>query len=610
MAERLPTRRASGQPLSAAVVSAVFALTILAFLPALDGAFLAWDDDVNFTANPHYRGFTAEHLGWMFGGFHVGHYMPLTWLSAALDHALWGMDPWGYHLTNVLLHATGALFACLALRQLFALIGLGDARVRVLAAAAGALCFSLHPLRVESVAWITERRDVLSGALLLASVWAWLAMQAPGARARTWYATSIVLFGLSLLAKVSGMTLPVALLLVDAWLLGRRAWAEKLPYLALAAAGAVLGFLGQRESTEVLAGLDDLSVLDRLVQAGFALGFYLWKTVLPLDLSPFYEQRGDLSPAWLGAVIVGSLALAVAARRGRPWARASWCAWASYVVLALPLIGLVHAGRQVAADRYTYVACLPFAALFGAAVCTGLGRSATRAVCGLATLAVLVALPLAARAQIAHWSDTEALFRRVVEIEPDNFLGHRKLGIELHEQGRHDEAIAEYRKCLELRPDRDHAEAWTSLAITYFDRGAPGDLDLTLRALEAALADDPLQRLAWRMYEDLNLRAGRVEPLIARLEGTLAAHPDHAPGFVSLARLLSRVGRNQEAIAACQRALELAPEDPDAHNLWGLAEANLGRFEAAERHFVRALELRPDEPAYRTNLDYVRAHLR
>ena len=179
MAERLTTGRASWQPLSAAVVAAVFALTVLAFLPALDAGFLAWDDDVNFTQNPHYRGFSAEHLGWMFGGFHVGHYMPLTWLSAALDHALWGMDPRGYHLTNVLLHATGALFACLALRQLLSLLEVGTARTRLFAAAAGALFFALHPLRVESVAWVTERRDVLSGALLLASVWAWLARGHP-----------------------------------------------------------------------------------------------------------------------------------------------------------------------------------------------------------------------------------------------------------------------------------------------------------------------------------------------------------------------------------------------------------------------------------------------
>ena len=585
----------------------VFLVSTAVFLPALDNGFLAWDDDVNFTMNPHFRGFSAEHLRWMFGGFHVGHYMPLTWLSAALDHALWGMDPWGYHLTNVLLHATGALLAYLVLARLFALLDAGRPITRSTAAAAGALFFALHPLRVESVAWVTERRDVLSGALLLASLLAWLEMQRVGARRHAWYAASVALFAMSLLSKVSGMALPVVLLLVDAWLLGRRAWREKLPYFALAAGGALLGYLGQRESTEVLAGLDRLSIPERLVQAGFALAFYVRQTVLPRGLSPFYEQRSGLSPAPLAVVVLCAVAARLAARRGSTWARTLWCALASYAVLALPVIGLVQAGRQVAADRYTYVACLPLAALFAAAVLAAAKRGRTGAFASFAAGAVLVLLAGVTRGQIGYWHDTETLFRRVVAVEPDNYLGHRKLGIALHEQGRYDEAIAEYEQCLCIRPDRHNDDAWSSLALSYYERGAPGDVGRTLDALDAALRDNPRQRLAWSMFEELNVRSGDTEKVIGRLGEVLAEAPDFTAGHVALARLLTRTGRNEEAIECCRRALALEPDEAEAYNLWGLAEANLGAYESAAGHFRRALELHPERQAYRDNLDYVLA---
>jgi hypothetical protein len=248
----------------------VVAAVVAAFSPALSAGFVNWDDPGLVLENPHFRGLDAARLRWMLASFHMGHWHPLTWLTFALDHALWGMDPRGYHLTNLALHALTALLVYALARRLFAVTGAAEP-ARTLAAAVAALLFAVHPLRVESVGWVTERRDVVSAPLLVLAVLAWLRFAERGGRA--WYAASLVAFALSLLGKAWGITLPAILLLLDAWPLRRigrvpvaRLVAEEAPFVALAGAAAAIAYVAQR-SAGAMADAAPLGWLQRAMQA-------------------------------------------------------------------------------------------------------------------------------------------------------------------------------------------------------------------------------------------------------------------------------------------------------------------------------------------------------
>jgi len=366
----------------------VATVTFVAFLPALQNGFLFWDDHLNFLENPHYRGLGWTQLRWMFTTFHEGHYQPLSWLTLGLDYLVWGMDPFGYHLTNLFLHAANAVvfyFVALCLLRL-AVLNVSDRDLRIFPISAGfaALIFAIHPLRVESVVWATERRDVLSGLFFLLTILCYLrantAANAGSARAR-WMIATFIAYSLALLSKAIGVTLPVVLLLIDFYPLGRlgggpgrrfgpaarRIWWEKVAFLIPAVAFGVIAILAQHQS-QALTSLERLSFSSRLAQMIFGSVFYVWKTILPLGLSPLYQLH-SAPKLWHGSIIFcGLLVLGITAvllmlRRRWP---AGLAAWVYYLALVAPVSGVAQSGQQIAADRYTYLACLGWAILAGA----------------------------------------------------------------------------------------------------------------------------------------------------------------------------------------------------------------------------------------------------
>src|SRR5881396_482688 len=277
--------------------------TLAAFLPTLQNHFVNWDDDKNFLDNPYYRGLAWTQLRWMWTT-HLGHYIPLTWMTFGLDYLLWGMNPLGYHLTNLLLHsANGVVFFFVVCRILArALPGLSE-RGHALAVSAGvaALVFAIHPLRVESVAWVTERRDVLSGLFYLVAILLYLRACEGMARGRGWYWLSVAVFVCALLSKSMVVNLPIVLLILDVyplrrlggfvgWWCGpaRRVYVEKIPFVFLAAAASAVALMAQL-SVHTVTSLAQLSVPGRLAVSAYGLSFYLWKTVAPMNLSPLYE---------------------------------------------------------------------------------------------------------------------------------------------------------------------------------------------------------------------------------------------------------------------------------------------------------------------------------
>src|SRR5215470_2923886 len=391
-------------------------------------------------------------LAWIVSTARMGHWMPLNWISFGLDYVVWGMNPLGYHLTNVLLHAaTAAVLYVVAKRVLRAALSgqpttEGSLRGGALVAA---LAFSLHPLRVESVAWITERRDVLSGLFYLLTIWAYLRYVEGRSRGAYW--TAVGCFALALMSKSITASLPVVLLLLDVYPLrrlggragwisseARRVWLEKLPFAVLAGAIAVVAFRAL-VSGSGLTPLRTLGLGARAALSLYALAFYLGKTLWPAHLSPLYELTLPVRPLEarfvLGALgVVAVTATVLLFRRRWP---ALLAAWLAFALTLLPVLGVAHNGYQLAADRYTYLASLGLALLAGGVVARW-GRSALAvSVLGLAALLAVTWM------QIPVWRSDETLWRHAVTLDPGSGVARSNLGAALTAERRYVEATPE-----------------------------------------------------------------------------------------------------------------------------------------------------------------------
>lgn len=381
-------------------------VTLAAFAPVVGNDFLYWGDHGDLVDNTHYRGLSWSNLSWMFTTIHRGHYQPLTWLSFSLDYALWGTRPAGYHLTSLLLHA-----ACAVLTYLIILRLLGPGAVG--AALLGALFFALHPLRVEPVAWATERRGLLSSLLALGSVLAYL-------RRARWF--SVSLFALALLAKEFVFTLPAVLVILDLYPLRRRAWREKVPFFVLAVMGAGVAMAASAQSG-LSPSLTEYGLGQRIAQSFFGLAFYLQKTLVPTGLSPIYSIPPDLDPLAApyvvsAVIVIGLTIVLVAARRRFP---AGLTTWAIFVVILLPVLGLAQTGNQIAADRYTYLPEVAVSTLLAA----GLARISLGP--RLAVVPVLVVAGFLTWKQVGVWHDPETLWRHAVSVNPRCHISNANL---------------------------------------------------------------------------------------------------------------------------------------------------------------------------------------
>ena len=494
-------------------------VTSAAFLPALQNQFLRWDDHKNFLGNPHYRGLGWTHLRWMWTT-HLGHYIPLTWMTLGLDYVLWGMNPLGYHLTNLLLHAANAvLFYFVAFRILgLGLPDPGDRRQAGLVLSAGftALVFAIHPLRVESVAWVTERRDVLSGLFYLSAILIYLRTCERGERGRGWYWAAVGLFACALLSKSMVVNLPIVLLILDVYPLrrlggaigwwsepARRVYVEKIPFVLLATAAAAIAVMAQL-SVHAAASLAQLSVPGRVAVSAYGLSFYLWKMVVPLNLSPLYPLSPIVNPWAMPFVLSYTMVLAITAialalRRRVPGLPA---AWSAYVVVLLPVLGIFQSGPQIAADRYTYLASLGWAILAGACLlfCWRISRTSTTGtpttlpIAGVA-ICVVAGLGVLTWNQVHIWHDSERLWTYTVAIHPNSSLAQFSLGIVLSEQGKPTEAIEHFQKGLQLRPDEPSAH--TNLGVALIQQGKLADAIEHFRQAVRIYPDDALAHTNW-----------------------------------------------------------------------------------------------------------------
>ena len=604
------------------IVPALVALaTLIVFSGALRNGFLNWDDETNILTNPCYRGLGWANLRWMFTTMLLGHYQPLAWLTFALDYLVWGMNPFGYHLTNILLHAANAaLFykvaLCFASRPT-----VGPSADRSLSpgilAALAAILFSVHPLRVESVAWVTERKDVLSAFFYLWAVYAYLRQHLAGRPSGMgWKITCWVAFALALLAKSMVITLPAVLIILDFYPLRRlpgdvrqwfgashrRVWLEKLPFLVPALIIAMVEYSGERRLGAILTE----TAAAHCARAALGLTFYFWKTFWPVNLCPLYESPIPFDPfAWpflVSGAVVGIIVLGLILSYRR-WPAGS-AAWACYVVTLAPVLGVVSFGSQLVADRYSYLACLPWAILTAA----GFGwawqraRAWSRGFLCLGLGLVLAGLIGSTWRQVGVWHDSETLWKYTIALRPRTSLAHNDLGVALAGQGRLEEAVAHYREALRIVPDYADAHYNFGNALA-----AEGRLDEAIAHYREAVRISPARTETHNNLGGALAGLGRWDEAVVQYREALRIVPDYAEAHNNLGMALAGQGRLDEAVLHYREALRLQPDYFEADNNLGNALFGQGRAEEAAAHYREALRLKPDYAQAHNNLGSILA---
>lgn len=599
-------------PLTIAVV------TFVAFAPALENDFVNWDDDKVLLQNNRFRGLGAEQIEWMFTAYWMGHYNPLTWISYAVDYLIWGIDDaFGFHLTNTILHTLNAVLFYFLAVQLLALAmserhGQHGTALRA-GAALAALVFGVHPLRVESVGWVTERGDVLAFSFLIPCVLCYVRYATGGARRWTWYTVSVALMLLSLLSKGWAMTLPAVLIVLDFYPLRRirATWREltspvalrllldKLPFLVLGAWFAFKAAAAKATAVYTMKTLAEHGVMQRVAQAFYGLAFYVWKTILPTGLAPLYEIPAKMNPFEprfiVAAVVVVAGILAVLALRRR-WP-AGLTLLAIYVITLAPVLGFAQAGPQLVADRYSYVSCMTLALLVGAG---GLwcGRSVSERrlrpaalglIAGVAVTAIVTLVVLTWR-QTFVWRNSRTLWECTLSVCPDSCYAHYNLGVDFANREEFDRAIEEFNETLRLKPR--HARALGSLGKALHEQGkTEGAIEYYTEALKIRAKMPKVHRWLGLALGEV----GRTDEAAKHFSEALRFDPHSAKAHSALGMILVQKGKIEAALPHLTEAVKSDPDDPNTRYNLGLALAKLGRVGQATQHLAESVRLGPDD---------------
>lgn len=552
---------------SSRFLPALLILVGVPFLPVLDADFVNWDDDHNLIFNESWRGLGCEHLSWMFTTGHHGGYYPLAWVSFAVDHALWGMDARGYHLTNLLLHVlSSCLLYLLVLDILRRVRGREDGTVRC-AALLSVLVFAVHPLRTESVAWITERRGLLAAVLWIASTLAYVKARSPERSSNSrmrWAVGSVALFLLSLLSKVIGITLPVVLILLDLVVLDRRGVVrlviEKWPWIVAAFVVGVVARSAQVEA-EAVRSWTEHGLGDRCLQSAFGVCFYLWTTVFPLQLSPIYPLENAVDPSeprfflTFPAVIVGGVFLALKRRR---WPAIA-AAFLAYVLILLPILGISQSGPQIAADRYTYLATLPLVALGAGALDRSLRGGKATLVAALVAICILL-LGAGTWRLATVWQNSISLWEHGIARAPESATAHLQYAQALADANRHEDAARHYQRCTQLKPT--YSPGWYNLGLQLYRAGRHEE---AARAWSRRLRLPPKDPRVLYCMAIASEGLGQHDDTLVWCTRTVQAAPGYAPAWLLMARVRRRRGQLGEARRLAKRAIHADPAFSDAH---------------------------------------------
>jgi tetratricopeptide (TPR) repeat protein len=584
-------------------------LVLLAFGRTIGHDFVNYDDNKYVYQNPHVTGgVTVEGIAWALTARHASNWHPVTWLSHMLDCQVYGLWAGGHHLTNVLLHAATAILLFLVLRQMT-----GQHWPSAFAAA----LFAIHPLRVESVAWVAERKDVLSGLFFMLTLMAYV-RYARRPFSIAGYLAVLGLFGLGLMAKPMLVTVPLVLLLLDYWPLNRfvegaapRNWrlvVEKVPLLLMSAASCMATLWAQ---SGAIAATDHVAWPWRMGNAAVSYVTYLTQWLWPVNLAVLYPHPGDSLPIWKIVAAIATLTaisvIAVAWRRSCPYLLTGWF-W--YLVVLLPVIGLLQVGRQAMADRYTYLPQigLCIAVVWGgrhmivlltlrAKMALGDLTRSVRSTFGIASAILLTTMLGCTWCQVAYWQDSETLWNRALACTTQNPVAHYNLGVALAGLGRIDGAMAQYRKAVDVKPTC--AEARYNLAVLLAGRRR---MDEAIAEYEEVLHDEPDFAEAHNNLGVALVARGRVAEAIGHYQEALRIMPGFGEAHNNQGNALAMLGRIDEAIVQYEEVLKINPSNAEAHNNLGAAMIRQDRVDEAVAHYRRALELKPDYAEAHNNL--------
>ena len=602
----------------------ISALTFAIFLPALKNGFLNWDDVQNLTDNQKYRGLGFEQLKWIFTSYNLGPYTPITWVTYALDYLIWGMDPFGYHLTNVVMHSINALvfyFLCVKLLALTSPSSTPEKKGGpYIPAGFAALFFAIHPLRVESVSWLSGRHDILSCLFyMLAIIYYISPRSAGGEHAPFWrrHILPLAAFLLALLSKGMAISLPAVLVLLDIYPLRRLSgdprkwfsretrdvWLEKIPFFVLAAILGTIGYICQAK-TGALSSYQAFGLDSRATQILFAVFFYIRKTLIPLGLSPFYKLPAGFGllnwqSLFAGSAIAAITAAAIALRRRRPEVLV---VWVYYLLTLSPVVGMVKIGVQSAADRYTYLPCLGFAVLAGAGyrACRQNADKQLRNSCAILACLIISGLAFLTWRQEGIWRDSETLWKHTLAINQELDFPHYNLGLVLDAQGKTDEAVFHYREALRINPN--FAQAHYNLGLIV---AAQGKTDEAMKHYLETLRINPNYAEAHSRLGVVLAAQGKTDEAARHYLEALRINPGYVQAHNNLGLILAAQGKLNEASGHYIEALRINPDHAHAHNNLGLVLAVQGKTDEAARHYREALRIIPDYAQAHYNLGLI-----
>lgn len=564
--------------------------------------FVDYDDGDYVFGNAQVQaGLSWAGIKWAFTTGHASNWHPLTWVSHMLDVSVFGQNAGGHHLTSLLLHAANAVLVFLVLRALT-----GTSWRSFLVAA----LFAWHSLHVESVAWVSERKDVLSAFFALLTLAAYLhyvvATQTQSPVAKRWYAIALGCFAFGLLCKPMLVTWPLVLLLLDFWPLQRASmrnlFLEKAPFLLLGLASSIVTFLVQRTGGAV-SPLEGLPIGARLGNAVVAYARYLRKTFWPDDLSVLYPHPGH----WPVGTIVAAMVLLTVLTLGAIWWRKRWpslfVGWFWFVGMLVPVIGLVQVGIQSMADRYTY---LPHLGLFIAVVWSGAALvmrwPSLQVPAMVAGGLVLCACAGLTFRQTQIWENTETLFTNAVRVTDRNYLAYNNLGFYLANHGRSAEALTNYEASLRIKPDYPDARNNLGHVLAGQRRFAEA-----IEHYRLALASAPSNLEIHNNLGNALSETGDLDGAMTEYRFVLQRNPKHADAHNNLGIALAMRGQLAEAMEHFNLALQYKPTDAGAHGNLGNAFAAQRNWPEAVRHYTEALRLSPNDPQTRNNLGNVLA---
>lgn len=563
-------------------------VTIAGYARICGNQFIGYDDPRYVTDNPHVnQGISSRSFVWAFTEFYTGNWHPLTWISHMLDCEFFALNPTGHHFTNLLLHTVNTLLLLWVLHT---------ATGRFFPAAFIAACFAVHPLHVESVAWIAERKDLLSAFFFLLCLAVYIRYACRPALLK--YLFVVVLFAFALMSKPMAVTLPFVLLLMDYWPLNRsgiKTVIEKIPLFVMTVISCVITYIAQQKGGAIVQ-FEKIPLYHRIENALVSYVCYIGKIFCPSRLAILYPIRLSRIPAWqvAGAIVIlaGITFSFVLLAKRKHSLRPLIVGWFWFLGMLVPVIGVIQVGRQSMADRYTYLPAIGFfiMAAFGISELFA-RRRIQKIILGLLSIVLILAMTFGTYIQAGYFKDSETIFSRALDVTENNYIIHYNLGTALLSQKQLDQAIPHFEEAIKIEPR--FTEAIGNLGLVFLEQNR---LEEAVNTFQRAISMNEAKPEP-KLYSDLGYvlqLQGKHDQAVENYNKALSLDPAFIPAIFNMAGMLKLQGKLDGALSHYRRAMELSPGNAEVYNSIGIILSMKNQFEDASVYYSKALEIKPD----------------